>query len=100
MVLDRAYTDAQLAGDLSAGLVLSQQDQNAALGRRQIINSRLLPGKSCSSTAAIEQVRRKRRADVILACGNGSDTVDDISRRVVLDQIAPHAEIECFIKVH
>src|SRR5262245_14070187 len=86
-------------GDLSAGLPVGDQLEDAALGGGEVGERRFLLRQFGSTPATANEKRRERWADVFLTGRDRLDALNDLGRGAVLQHVSVDAEVERGIEV-
>lgn len=98
VVINRPLADAERGGYLTAGLVLGDQLEDAALGRRQLVQAGLAARQVGDASGPREQVSGQGRADEVLSGGDRLDAADDVLAGAVFEHVALRPQIERFVK--
>src|SRR5262245_423844 len=84
MIFHGTEMNEELSADLLARFSFGNAPQDTALGWGEIAQAWMLPGERPGPASAAEQVRRQRRADIVLSGGNSPKTLDDFRHRAFL----------------
>lgn len=98
VVLDRAVADAEVAGDLFARLVFTDEAKDALLCLCEIAQGRYLPGKRIGPRATVEEIAGDGRADVVFTFHSGLDAAHDFDDGAVLEHEALGAAVQRLVK--
>lgn len=105
VMFDGADTDVEQRRDLAAGLPFGNQLQDAALGRRELREGRLLLRQRRGAPASPDEKGREGGADIFLSGRHHLDAVDDLRGGTVLHHITLDPQVErgvqiVFVLVH
>src|SRR5437764_11177655 len=94
VVLDSAVADAEVAGDLFARLIFTDEPEDALLRLCEVAQSGLLSGERTGARSAVDEIAGDRRADVVLTSHGSLDAAYDFDDGAVFEHVALRAAVQ------
>src|SRR5688572_31739117 len=98
MVFNGAVADAEVAGDLFAGLVISDKTKYTLLGVGEVAQAGHLFGKRARPRAAVDKITGNGRAYVMLTFYGGLDAAHDFNDGAIFEHEALSPAVQRLVK--